>query len=158
MRRWGSPRTASGPRRWTGYLTIVVLVGLLGGVAMGAIAAARRTQAAFPVFLASTNPSNLTLVTSNWQTGQPDSAGSSLAGAHLVGRLPLVSHVANAENLNAQPLTAHGNQIENPPAVAALGISTLKQLRQPRWRVHPREPRHGGRRAVARPRPWGPAR
>jgi len=112
-------------RRWTGYLTIVVLVGLLGGVAMGAIAAARRTQAAFPVFLASTNPSNLALVTSNWQTGQPNSAGSSLAGAHLVDRLPLVSHVANAENLNGQPLTAHGNQIENPPAARALGISTL---------------------------------
>ena len=112
-------------RRWTGYLTIVVLVGLLGGVAMGAIAAARRTQAAFPVFLASTTPSNLTLVTSNWQTGQPNSAGSSLAGAHLLGRLPLVTHVANAENLNAQPLTANGNQIENPPAARALGISTL---------------------------------
>jgi hypothetical protein len=112
-------------RRWTGYLTIVVLVGLVGGVAMGAIAAARRTQAAFPVFLASTNPSNLGLVTSNWQSGQPNAAGYSLAGARLVGRLPLVSHVADSENLNGQPLTRNGKQIENPPAAAALGISTL---------------------------------
>ena len=117
-------RTTLG-QRWTGYLTIVVLVGLLGGVAMGAIAAARRTQAAFPVFLASTNPSNLALVTSNWQQGQPNSAGYSLAGERLVGRLPLVSHVANDENLNGQPLTRTGNQIENPPAATALGISTL---------------------------------
>ena len=117
-------RTTLG-QRWTGYLTIVVLVGLLGGVAMGAIAAARRTQAAFPVFLASTNPSNLALVTSNWQQGQPNSDGYSLAGARLVGRLPLVSHVANDENLNGQPLTRTGNQIENPPGAAALGISTL---------------------------------
>jgi hypothetical protein len=92
---------------------------------MGAIAAARRTQAAFPVFLASTNPSNLGLVTSNWQSGQPNAAGYSLAGARLVGRLPLVSHVADSENLNGQPLTQHGNQIENPPTAAALGISTL---------------------------------
>jgi hypothetical protein len=112
-------------RRWTGYLTIVVLVGLVGGVAMGAIAAARRTQAAFPVFLASTNPSNLGLVTSNWQSGQPNATGYSLAGARLVGRLPLVSHVADSENLNGQPLTRNGKQIENPPAAAALGISTL---------------------------------
>ncbi|MGO9857605.1 MAG: hypothetical protein ACLPYY_21515 [Acidimicrobiales bacterium] len=78
-------------QRWTGYLTVVVLVGLLGGVALGSMAAARRTQAAFPDFLASTNPSNLTLVTGAWQLGQPNSAGASPAGAHLVTRLPLVS-------------------------------------------------------------------
>ena len=111
--------------RWTGYLTIVVLVGILGGVAMGSIAAARRTQAAFPVFLASTNPSNLALVTSGWQPGQPNSSGSSLMGSHLVARLPLVSHVADAFNLNAQPINADGYPVENPPAAAALGISTL---------------------------------
>ena len=31
-------------RRWAGYLTVAVLVGLLGGVAMGAVAAGRRCR------------------------------------------------------------------------------------------------------------------
>src|SRR3984957_7958363 len=46
-------------RRWGGYLTVVLLVGLLGGLAMGAIAGARRTQSAFPSYLATTNASDL---------------------------------------------------------------------------------------------------
>ena len=41
-------------RRWGGYLTVVLLVGLLGGLAMGAVAGARRTQSSYPAFLAST--------------------------------------------------------------------------------------------------------
>jgi hypothetical protein len=43
--------------RWAGYLGLVILIALTGGLAMGAIAAGRRTRAAFPAFLASTNPS-----------------------------------------------------------------------------------------------------
>ena len=46
-------------RRWTGYVSLVVLVGVLGGISMAAIAGARRTQSSFPVFKASTNPSDL---------------------------------------------------------------------------------------------------
>ena len=122
-------------QRWTGYLTIVVLVGLLGGVAMGSIAAARRTQAAFPVFLASTNPSNLTLVTGGWQPGQPNSAGASLAGAHLVARLPLVSHVADAYGLNAQPLGPDGYPRGCSGGSPSARSQHPQQLRQPRRRV-----------------------
>jgi hypothetical protein len=48
-------------RRRAGYLSIVVLIGLVGGLAMGAIAGARRTQASFTTFLASTNPSDMTV-------------------------------------------------------------------------------------------------
>ena len=111
--------------RWTGYLTIVVLVGLLGGVAMGSLAAARRTQSAFPTYLASTNPSNLTLDTSGWEPGQPDSAGASLAGAQLVSRLPGVTRVVNADNLNAQVLDAAGYPRGSPVGAKSLGLSTL---------------------------------
>ena len=46
-------------RRWGGYLSLVLLVGLVGGVALASAAAARRTESSFPVFLASTNPSDL---------------------------------------------------------------------------------------------------
>jgi hypothetical protein len=48
-------------RRWPGYLAIVLLIGLIGGTAMASIAAARRTQASFATFLASTNPSDLSV-------------------------------------------------------------------------------------------------
>ena len=46
-------------RRWGGLLAIALLVGLIGGLAMAAVAGARRTQSSFPAFLASANPSDL---------------------------------------------------------------------------------------------------
>ena len=45
--------------RWAGYATLVLLIGLVGGLALGVFAAARRTQSSFPRFLASTNPSDV---------------------------------------------------------------------------------------------------
>ncbi len=48
-------------RRWAGYLGLVLITGLTGGVALSAAAAAGRTESSFPVFLASTNPSDLTV-------------------------------------------------------------------------------------------------
>ncbi len=50
-------------RRWTEYLTLVVLIGLVGGVALAAVAGARRTQSSFPAYLASTHPSDLQIFT-----------------------------------------------------------------------------------------------
>ena len=32
-------------RRWAGYLTLALLIGLVGGLAMGSVVAARRTYA-----------------------------------------------------------------------------------------------------------------
>jgi hypothetical protein len=48
-------------RQLPAYLTVVLLIGLLGGVAMASVAGARRTQSSNPVFLASTNASTLTM-------------------------------------------------------------------------------------------------
>ena len=42
-----------------GYLALAVLIGLVGGVAMASVVAARRTDSSYPEFLASTNPSDL---------------------------------------------------------------------------------------------------
>lgn len=53
--------TATFRRSWGGYLSIVLLVGLIGGIAMGSIAAARRTQASYSTFLATTKPADMSL-------------------------------------------------------------------------------------------------
>jgi hypothetical protein len=44
-------------RRWPGYLSLALLIGLVGGLSMGSIAGARRTDSSFTVFWKSTNPS-----------------------------------------------------------------------------------------------------
>lgn len=49
----------SGRRQRGGYLALFLLVGLVGGTAIAALAAGRRTASAFPQFLASTNPSDV---------------------------------------------------------------------------------------------------
>src|ERR1700722_13114530 len=109
------PFRATFHRRWGGYLAIAVLVGLLGGLAMGSIAAARRTQSSFPVYLASTNPSDLSIPTADWQPGSPNSAGSNLSIARSLARLPHVKSVENEFNINAQPLGPDGFPAPPPP-------------------------------------------
>jgi ABC-type antimicrobial peptide transport system permease subunit len=84
-------------RRWVNYLTIVVLVGAIGGLALGSVAAARRTQSSYNTFLASTNPSDLVV------TVYAPNLASDLA------RLPLVKHVGVASySVNAFPAGQHG--------------------------------------------------
>ncbi len=45
-------------------MSIVLLVGLVGGLAMGAVAAGRRTQSSFSAFAKATNASDLATVVS----------------------------------------------------------------------------------------------
>src|SRR6185369_16499191 len=75
-------------RRWGGYLTITLLVGLVGGLALGAIAGARRTQSSYPRFMKSTNPSDLIVLRNDSATddnrGDPD----------FLRRLARLPHVA----------------------------------------------------------------
>ncbi len=47
--------------RVAGYVALILIVGLGGGLALGSVAAARRTASSYSVFLASTNPSDLTI-------------------------------------------------------------------------------------------------
>src|SRR5580698_2658366 len=88
------------PRRWGGYLALTLLVGLVGGVALGSLTAARRTYASYPAFLASTNPSDLFVLP---QTSSPEPG--------LVNRLARLPHVRSAEEgeqINAATLTPRG--------------------------------------------------
>jgi hypothetical protein len=87
-------------RRWGGYLTLVLLMGLIGGIALGSVAAARRTQSSYATFLASTNPSDLSLT---------------VQGPDLTKKLAHLPGVQRAEaalySLNAFPLTRTGAPI-----------------------------------------------
>jgi len=99
-------------RRWTGYLSVVLLIGLVGGVAMASIAAARRTQSSYPTFVASTNPSQLTMaVYSAVANGGP---GPSLAAQ--IARLPGVKVVRTEISPPIVPLAANG-----APRLSTLG-------------------------------------
>lgn len=83
---------------WTGYLGLVLLIGLVGGLALGGVAAARSTQSAFPAFLASTNPSDIDI-----NFGQYDPTF-----LKRVGELPGVTSLEPYVSLNMLPVNSHG--------------------------------------------------
>jgi ABC-type antimicrobial peptide transport system permease subunit len=88
-------------RRWPGLLAIVLLIGLVGGLAMGAIAGARRTESSYPTFLAGTNPSDLLV-----QPTSTVACSSDLISQ--IAQLPHVRRVACADSFNAATQTATG--------------------------------------------------
>jgi hypothetical protein len=87
-------------RRWAGYLTLAVLIGLLGGVAMASLTAARRTDSSYPRFLASTNPSDLIV--------QPNGGSGSFNFLAQIARLPHVKQTETATSISAATITPHG--------------------------------------------------
>jgi hypothetical protein len=91
-------------RQLSAYLTVVLLIGLLGGVAMASFAGARRTQSSYPVFLAGTNASTLTMAI--YRATSNGSPGPSLTSA--VSRLADVSHVVSSVAVNIVALSANG--------------------------------------------------
>ena len=115
---------ASLRRRLGAYLSIVLLTGLIGGVAVGSIAAARRTGSSFSTYLASTNPSDLTVV-----PGPQNPADNySLATTELLRHLPPVRHVEDASIQTGFPLGANGL-----PLVSTAAMKDVPHLRA--WMV-----------------------
>ena len=81
-------------RRWGGLLAIVLVVALVGGLAIGAIAGARRTQSSFPAYLARINAPDLGVLSAIDAPG----AGNTPYDAGVVktiARLPHVKRVAD---------------------------------------------------------------
>ena len=94
-------------RRWGGYLALVVLVGVVGGLGLGALAGARRTQSSFSTFLAPTNPSDL-VVSVFGPVGSPDTPNYDPALTGAIARLPHVRHVAPGVEVFGAPLRPDG--------------------------------------------------
>jgi hypothetical protein len=99
-------------RRWTGYVAISLLLGLIGGLAMGSVAAARRTQGAYPEYLAATNPSGLIVLTG--VSGSPGAPGYDPAVIRRIAALPGVRHVASYAGLNVAILGLGGQPVAAP--------------------------------------------
>lgn len=97
-------------RRWGGLLAIVLLVGLIGGLAMGAVAGARRTQSSFPAFLASTNPSDLLVLHND---SADDSNHSDPAFLRTIAALPHVKRVESTTGPSELLLGADGNPAQD---------------------------------------------
>ncbi len=107
---WYRFRATLGRRRG-GYLSLVLLIGLVGGGAIGSAAAARRTQSSFSVFLSSTNPSDLSVPI--YPAGAIGTTGPSYSArlTNQIARLPGVKHVEAWVDVNAAPLRPDGAPI-----------------------------------------------
>jgi FtsX-like permease family/MacB-like periplasmic core domain len=90
------------------YVSLVLLIGLGGGLSMGALAAARRTESSFPTFLASTNPSNLSLATALWNPALGYTTGYNGALVATVAHLPHVRRAESYSGIYSEPIGANG--------------------------------------------------
>ena len=108
-------------RQWGGYLTVLVLIGLLGGLAMGAVAGARRTLASPSVYVASRNPFSFGIGTGVFdpQAGQNSGYDPSVIAA--MAHLPHVVAVTSQSGLNMVALDRKGVPI---PLNASAGNGT----------------------------------
>ena len=103
-------------RRWGGYLAIALLIGLVGGIAMGSIVAARRTQSSYPAFLASTNASDLTM--STYGVTNNSAANNYLPElTRKIAHLPDVKLVESWVGVGVVPLE-HGRRAESEPSLS----------------------------------------
>ncbi|MGZ4700112.1 MAG: FtsX-like permease family protein [Ilumatobacteraceae bacterium] len=115
-------RFRAGLRRQRGsYLSLVLLIGLVGGVAIGAVAAARRTQSSYPAYMRSTNPSDLHVIDLAQVTvgNHATSFQQSLAG------LPNVKRVASWGVPNVVELAPDGAPAARNADAEAMGVFVI---------------------------------
>ncbi len=96
-------------RRRAGYLSLVLLIGLVGGLALGGVAAARRTQSSFSTYLASTNPSDTNLSVFGGLPNSPSAVPGTTLLEEKISRLPHVRRVRVGLVLNGVPLRPDGS-------------------------------------------------
>ena len=117
-------------RQLSSYLTVVLLIGLIGGIGMAALAGARRTQSSYPQFLASTNPSDLTMFV---YSGTSQFPGKTLSLTKTISHLAGVERVVTAIGPQMVPLAANGaprlSALSNVVITGSLDGMTLTQDR-----------------------------
>jgi hypothetical protein len=125
---WYRTRATFG-RRWGSYLTLVILIGLLGGLAVASVAGARRTQSSFSTYLASTNPSNLEMTEFGGAGNGGGNANYSATTLDRIAHLPGVKHVAVAIPLLAVPLKRNDAPLlDNATLASTIAIASVNGL------------------------------
>jgi hypothetical protein len=126
---------ASFRRRWTGYLSTVVLIGAIGGLALASVAGARRTESSFPTYEASTNPSTLVTFSSYDDPGLGVTNGFDPLMANKIAHLPLVKRSTSGIifdgniNLNAvKGIRPHILAGETPPTFVGSADGEFSQV------------------------------
>src|SRR5271168_4205201 len=99
-------------RRWPGYLSLALLIGLVGGLSMGSIAGARRTDSSFTVFWKSTNPSDLIGATGILNPTLPLTPYDGPL-VFKISHLPHVKSVETQSGINILPLQPDGAPEQN---------------------------------------------
>src|SRR5271167_2604473 len=94
--------------RWTSYLALVLFIAILGGVAMGTVAGARRTETSFTTLLNSRNSSQLYGAVQVYNPQAGFNTGYSPSVIEKIRRLPHVEQVEPKVGLLALPLGPHG--------------------------------------------------
>jgi hypothetical protein len=97
--------------RWTSYVSLMLFIAILGGVAMGTAAGARRTETAFTTLLDQHDTSQLYTALQIYNPQAGYSSGYSAVSLDKVRRLPHVSQVEAMIGLNAFPLGTHGQTL-----------------------------------------------
>ena len=102
-------------------LAIVLLTGLLGGLAMGSIAAARTTESSFVDFAVSTDTPDLFILDGFYNPSIGLNAGYNPVLLRKIAHLPHVKRVASVVGINAGPLTKNGEPLPAADGIGANG-------------------------------------
>lgn len=114
-----------------GYLAVVLLVGLLGGLAMASVAAGRRTASSPSVFYASTNLSDLEGATAVVNPLLGSNAGYDPSVVRAIAHLPDVRRVESQVGVDFLPLQHDGSPLNAPnwyPPSAGNGYGSVDGL------------------------------
>jgi putative ABC transport system permease protein len=111
-------------RQWGGYVGLMVLIALVGGLSMASLAGARRTDSSFPIYVASTDPSTFQVFAALDDPQLGSNTGYNPKTLREISQLPLVEKSAVSVgfdgniNLNGvKGLHPHSTAGETPPTV-----------------------------------------
>ncbi|HEV2428069.1 MAG TPA: hypothetical protein VGS61_07610, partial [Acidimicrobiales bacterium] len=109
-------------RHWRGYAGAAIVVGVLTGVSLAAIAGAQRTQSSFATYLASTNPTETQVGTAIASPEVGTTHGYDPARNELVGDLPGVRAWADVVIFNANVNVIRPARLRLPPGEAPASL------------------------------------
>ena len=127
---WYRSRTTFSHRGGS-YLAIIVLVGLVGGLALGSIAAARRTASSPAVYYDSSNLSDLIGASGVLNPTIGQNSGYDPALVREISRLPHVKQVQSQAGIDFLPLNREDTPLHAPnfyPAAAGNGYGSVDGL------------------------------